>query len=165
MSTVESLPTGSAALSAGSQQYVSFLINGELLGVPVSVVQEVLTAQKIAETPLARVEVAGLLNLRGQIVTAVNLRRRLGLPEQEDGLPSMNVVVRQLGESFSLLVDDVGDVITVEGEHHEPAPRTLDPRWRSLVTGVIRLEGRLLVILDLNAVLTFDNPRGLEVRN
>ncbi len=150
----------SASSGAGSiancRQFVSFWINNELLGVPVSVVQEVLTAQQIAETPLARAEVAGLLNLRGQIVTAVNLRRRLGLPERANGLPSMNVVVRHLGESFSLLVDDVGDVISVDGLQSEPPPRTLDSRWRSLVTGVIRLDDGLFVILDLVAVLSLD---------
>ncbi|OYW20883.1 MAG: hypothetical protein B7Z55_06575 [Planctomycetales bacterium 12-60-4] len=138
------------------QQFVSFLINGELMGVPVGVVQEVLTAQQIAETPLARPEVAGLLNLRGQIVTAVNLRRRLGLPEQPGNLPSMNVVVRHHGESFSLLVDEVGDVITVNDLRPEPPPRTLDQRWRAVVVGVYRLEQGLFVILDLPAVLSLD---------
>lgn len=146
-----------AGLSTECRQYVSFLINGELMGVPVSVVQEVLTAQQIAQTPLARPEVAGLLNLRGQIVTAVNLRRRLGLPEQHDGESKMNVVVRYQGESFSLLVDDVGDVITVDGQEIEPPPRTLDSRWRSLVNGVIRLESTLFVLLDLPVVLNLDS--------
>lgn len=148
---------GTGAMNvADCRQFVSFRINNELMGIPVSVVQEVLTAQQIAETPLARPEVAGLLNLRGQIVTAVNLRRRLGLPERAGGVPSMNVVVRHLGESFSLLVDDVGDVITVDGKLAEPPPRTLDARWRSLVSGVIRLDEGLFVILDLSAVLSLD---------
>ncbi|MDX1968430.1 MAG: chemotaxis protein CheW [Planctomycetaceae bacterium] len=152
---------------ADCHQFVSFLINGELLGVPVSVVQEVLTSQQIAATPLARPEVAGLLNLRGQIVTAVNLRRRLGLPDLADGQPSMNVVVRHHGESFSLLVDDVGDVISVDGLRAEPPPRTLDARWRSLVSGVMRLDEGLFVILDLAAVLSLDGntQRSMDNRN
>ncbi len=158
MSAVASPPPVSSTNSAttAGRQFVSFLIDGELMGVPVSVVQEVLTAQQIAATPLARQEVAGLLNLRGQIVTAVNLRRRLGLPDRGDGQPSMNVVVRCHGESFSLLVDDVGDVITVDGLRSEPPPRTLDARWRALVQGVFRLEQGLFVILDLVAVLSLD---------
>lgn len=145
-----------ATPTTATQQFVSFLIDGELLGVPVGLVQEVLTAQQIAQTPLARPEVAGLLNLRGQIVTAVNLRRRLGLADRPKDVPSMNVVVRLHGESFSLLVDDVGDVITVESTRLEPPPRTLEARWRSQVHGVIRLEHRLMVILDLGAVLSLD---------
>lgn len=144
------------------QQYVSFLIDGELMGVPVSRVQEVLASQQIAQTPLARNEVAGLLNLRGQIVTAVNLRRRLGLPDREPGETSMNVVVRYQGESFSLLVDEVGDVISVDGLRSEPPPRTLDSRWRSLVNGVFRLEQGLFVVLDLTAILTLN---GAPVRS
>lgn len=167
-STLVAAPSTSlGGTDADSRQFVSFLINDELMGVPVSLVQEVLTAQKIAPTPLARQEVAGLLNLRGQIVTAVNLRRRLGLPERDADEPSMNVVVRHLGESFSLLVDDVGDVISVDGVRSEPPPRTLDARWRNLVSGVIRLEDRLFIVLDLAAVLCLDaNPaRGVENRN
>jgi len=140
------------------RQYVSFLIDGELMGVPVSRVQEVLASQQIAQTPLARNEVAGLLNLRGQIVTAVNLRRRLGLPDRAAGETSMNVVVRYLGESFSLLVDEVGDVISVDGLRSEPPPRTLDARWRALVNGVFRLDQGLFVVLDLTAILTLTGP-------
>ncbi|MBI1347735.1 chemotaxis protein [bacterium] len=149
------------------RQYVSFLIDGELMGVPVSTVQEVLTSQQIARTPLARNEVAGLLNLRGQIVTAVNLRRRLGLPDREANETSMNVVVRFHGESFSLLVDEVGDVISVDGLRMEPPPRTLDARWRSLVQGVLRLEQGLFVVLDLTAILTLNGTphRNGESRN
>jgi purine-binding chemotaxis protein CheW len=135
-------------------QFVSFVVDGQLLGVPVGAVQEVLNPQVIAATPLARPEIAGLLNLRGQIVTAVNLRRRLGLPDRSTGEKSMNVVVHSGGESFSLLVDEVGDVINVSGVRLEPPPRTIDIRWRAMVVGVFRLEARLLVILDVNAVLT-----------
>lgn len=137
-------------------QYVSFWIEDQLIGVPVNTVQEVLNPQTIAPTPLARPEIAGLLNLRGQIVTAVNLRRRLGLEDRADGQPSMNVVVRYHGESFSLLVDEVGDVINVSGQALEPTPRTVDGLWKAFTTGVFRLENRLFVILDVSALLTFD---------
>jgi len=135
-------------------QYVSFLIANQLLGVPVDIVQEVLNPQAIAKTPKARPEIAGLLNLRGQIVTAVDLRKCLGLPPNAPDKPSMNVVLRHKGESYSLLVDEVGDVINVSNEQFEPPPVTLDSHWKSLVSGVFRLEERLFVVLNVGAVFT-----------
>jgi len=138
-----------------TNQFVSFWVDNQLLGVPVTVVQEVLNPQIIAPTPMSRPEISGLLNLRGQIVTAVNLRKRLGLPELEEGKESMNVVVRHLGESFSLLVDEVGDVINVAADSMEPVPHTLDAHWKSVTEGVLRLEERLFVILNVEAVLKF----------
>ena len=135
-------------------QYVSFWIDKQLLGVPVNVVQEVLNPQTISRTPLARREIAGLLNLRGQIVTAVNLRRRLGLPDLPADQPSINVVVQQRGESFSLLVDEVGDVITVSTQELEPPPRTVSASWKQVISGVFRLEQGLFVILDVPALLS-----------
>lgn len=136
-------------------QYVSFFVDGQLLGIPVNTVQEVLNPQSIAPVPLARSEISGLLNLRGQIVTAVNLRRRLGLPDIDGGRQSINVVVRHQGESFSLLVDDVGDVINVSGDVLQPPPSTLDAHWKSVTSGVFRLEGRLFVILSVASLLSF----------
>lgn len=135
-------------------QYVSFWIDGQLLGVPVNVVQEVLNPQTISRTPLARREIAGLLNLRGQIVTAVNLRRRLGLPDLPEDQRSINVVVQHRGESFSLLVDEVGDVINVASQELEPPPRTVSSQWKQLTAGVFRMERGLFVILDVSALLS-----------
>ena len=137
------------------RQYVSFWIGKQLLGVPVRVVQEVLNPQEIARIPRARREISGLLNLRGQIVTAVNLRRRLQLPDLEDGRESINVVVRHNGEPFSILVDEVGDVITVDEDTFDHVPATLDAVWRGVTTGVYRMEGRLFVIVDVAAILDF----------
>ena len=136
-------------------QYVSFYVDEQLLGIPVNTVQEVLNPQAIAPVPLARSEISGLLNLRGQIVTAVNLRKRLGLPSLPSDRRSMNVVVRHQGESFSMLVDDVGDVINVSGDVLQPAPSTLDAHWKSVTAGVFRLEGRLFVILNVASLLNF----------
>ncbi len=136
-------------------QYVSFRLGTQWLGVPVNVVQEVLNPQSIRRVPRAASEVAGLLNLRGQIVTAVDLRQRLGLPEYNDERGSMNVVVRHGQESFSLLVDDVGDVINVSGQKLEPVPNSLDAQWKAVTKGVFRLEKRLFVILNVPAVLKF----------
>lgn len=155
MTATLSMERNSGALNLSSQnQYVSFLIGEQLLGVPVDIVQEVLNPQAIARTPKARPEIAGLLNLRGQIVTAVDLRKRLHLPENPTGKPSMNVVIRHKGESYSLLVDEVGDVINVSSEQFESAPPTLDAHWKSLISGVFRLEEKLFVVLHVPSVFS-----------
>ena len=135
-------------------QYVSFWVDNQLLGVPVNSVQEVLNPQSIARTPKSRAELAGLVNLRGQIVTALDLRRRLDLPPLESERGSMNVVIRSNNEPFSLLVDDVGDVINVSRDLMKPVPQTLDERWREVTTGVFRLDDRLFVILNIDAILS-----------
>jgi purine-binding chemotaxis protein CheW len=136
-------------------QYVSFYVRDQLLGVPVNAVQEVLNPQSIARVPKAKPEIAGLLNLRGQIVTAIDLRKRLGLPELGNGRQSINVVISHQGEPYSLLVDEVGDVINVSGDALQPSPQTLDAQWKRLVTGVFRLEKRLFVILNVATLLNF----------
>ena len=99
---------------------------------------------------------AGFLNLRGQIVTAVELRTRLGLPPRDPEHPPMNVVVRHEGELFSLLVDEVGDVLSVEGTAVEPPPPTLDPTWRQACAGIVRRERGLLVVVHVHALLRLE---------
>ena len=153
LSTIER--PSNAAHGTANSQFVSFWIDEQLLGVPVDIVQEVLNPQKIAPTPKARPEIAGLLNLRGQIVTAVDLRKRLRLPPNLPDRPSMNVVIRHKGESYSLLVDEVGDVINVCNDQFEPPPVTLDSHWMSLVSGVFRLEERLFIVLNVPAIFVF----------
>ncbi|VAX38742.1 Positive regulator of CheA protein activity (CheW) [hydrothermal vent metagenome] len=142
-------------VASNLDQYVSFWLGDQLLGVPVTQVQEVLNAQSIARTPKARSEIAGLVNLRGQIVTAVNLRKRMGLTDFENDEECMNVVFRFKGESYSLLVDEVGDVIDVPSETLEPVPQTLDDCWKKVTMGVFQLEERLLIILNVEAILDF----------
>ena len=137
-------------------QYVSFWLEGQLLGVPVNAVQEVLNPQDIARIPRSRPEIAGLVNLRGQIVTAVDLRCRLNLPPNPSEEGSMNVVIRHKDEPFSLLVDKVDDVINVSQDLMKPVPSTLDERWREVTAGVFRLDERLFVILNVEAVLTMN---------
>jgi purine-binding chemotaxis protein CheW len=136
-------------------EYVTFRVDAQWLGIPVLMVQEVLLAQRIADVPLAPPEVAGFLNLRGQIVTALDLRTRLGL----DSAPRaelMNVVVRHETELFSLLVDEVGDVLSVEGTAVESTPQTLHPTWRHVCSGIVRREKGLLVVLNVDALLRLD---------
>jgi purine-binding chemotaxis protein CheW len=136
--------------------YVSFRLDEQWLGVPVVMVQEVLTAQSVSPIPLAPAEVAGFLNLRGQIVTAIDLRARLGLTPRAAGASSMNVVVRDRDELFSLLVDEVGDVVDVQNGALEATPSTLDPRWRSCCDGVIRLPVGLLVVMSVEELLRME---------
>lgn len=145
----------SNASTSSIVQYVSFWVDEQLLGVPVMSIQEVLNGQQIARTPRASREIAGLLNLRGQIVTAVDLRFRLGLPQGPDHTECMNVVIRHNGEPYSLLVDEVGDVIDVDQNQIGPVPRTLDAHWRSVTSGVVQLPSGLFVILNATEVLSF----------
>jgi purine-binding chemotaxis protein CheW len=140
-------------------EFISFRVAGQLLGIPVQMVQEVLTAQRITRVPLAPAEVAGFLNLRGQIVTAVDLRARLDLEAREPGAAVMNVVVQDEGELFSLLVDEVGDVIEVSRDIFEEPPATLDERWRESCDGVYRLKEELLVAVNVPALLNVQRGR------
>jgi purine-binding chemotaxis protein CheW len=133
-----------------TQQFCTFMVDGLYLGVEVHQVQEVLRFQEMTRVPLAPAVIAGLINLRGQIVTAIDLRTRLGLPERsEDALP-MNVVVRTDESVMSLLVDEIGDVIDVGADVFEPTPRTLSGVARELVRGVYKLNGRLMLVLDID---------------
>lgn len=139
--------------------FVTFRLANQWLGVPVILIQEVLTAEAVSNIPRSPDQVAGFLNLRGQIVTAVDLRVCLGLPSREDDQQVMNVVVRDGEELFSLIVDQVGDVVEVEERRIEQAPSTLPGVWKDVCTGVIRLDEGLLVILDVDQVLGSDSVR------
>lgn len=131
------------------KQFCTFYVNDILLGIEVLNVQEVLRCQDLTEIPLAPPEIQGLINLRGQIITAINLRSRMRLPPGKSEKNSMNVVVRINNEVVSFLVDSVGDVLEVDEENFEPVPSTVDASIRELVSGVYKLEGkRLLMILD-----------------
>ncbi|MBK8249682.1 MAG: chemotaxis protein CheW [Gemmatimonadetes bacterium] len=140
----------------GIREFVTFRVDGQWLGVPVATVQEVLLAQRMAVVPLAPAEVAGFLNLRGQIVTALDLRTRLDMPGEPRLADAMNVVVRHDGELFSLLVDDVGDVLAIDAEQLEPVPLTLDAGWRAVSSGIVRRDTNLLAVLDVGALLRLD---------
>jgi len=110
--------------------------------------------QSITPVPLAADEIAGILNLRGRIVTAICLRRRLDLPDRnDDGAMPMAVGVEHKGESYGLIIDEVGEVLRLAVDGLEAAPGNLDKRWRSVAAGVHKLEGRLMVVLDVEQVL------------
>ena len=138
------------------QQYSTFWVAGLYFGVPVRGVQEVLRYQEMTSVPLSPETVQGLINLRGQIVTAIDMRRRLGLPEREEGSLPMNVVLAEAGSGVSLLVDEIGDVLEVEEADFEQPPETLENRVRELIRGVYKLEGRLLLELDTERTVSSD---------
>lgn len=131
-------------------QYVTFTLGGSLYGVDVTRVQEALRSHVRTRVPLSPPAVAGLVNLRGQVVLTVDLRPRLGLePLGEDAEPMM-VVVQVEGEPVSLLVDEIGDVMEVGPETFEAPPETLDAALRPLILGAHKLDGRLLLVLDVD---------------
>lgn len=134
------------------RQLCTFVVGGLYLGVGVEHVGEVLRQQQTTAVPLAHQEVAGLINLRGEIVTALDLRRRLGL-ETSDQEPQMNVVLAMGEESVSLLVDEIGEVVTVSEDDFEPPPETVAGPTRELILGAFKLDERLLLLLDTERAL------------
>lgn len=136
-----------------TQQYSTFRVDGFLFGVDVMRVQEVIRHQAITPVPMAPEVVRGLINLRGQIVTALDLRARLGLKARADDARPMNVVVRTDEGAVALLVDEIGDVVTADPNAWEPAPATLSESARELIPGAYKLEGRLLLQLDVDRAL------------
>jgi len=137
----------------GYDEFVTITIGGQWFGIPVLTVQDVLDTQTITRIPLAPSEVAGALNLRGRIVTAIDVRRRLGLPDREADNESMSIVVDHGGELYSLIVDSVGEVLSLSAAEFERNPSTLDPTWRDVSAGVYQLEGKLLLVLDVEQLL------------
>lgn len=136
-----------------ASQLATFHLGDELFGIDVISVQEVIRHQPLTAVPLARREVRGLINLRGQIVIALDLRRRLGMPEHPENRPPMNVVVRTPDGPLSLLVDEIGDVIEVGDEVFERPPETVSEEARELIKGAYKLDGQLLLVLDIARVL------------
>jgi purine-binding chemotaxis protein CheW len=137
-----------------TKQFCTFFVNGLFFGVEVLKVQEVIRYQGMTRVPLAPATIQGLINLRGQIVTAIDLRRRLELPPREDEQLPMNVVVRSDDGAVSLLVDEIGDVVEIQDDIYEHPPETLKGVARELVQGVYKLKERLLLILDTEKTVT-----------
>jgi purine-binding chemotaxis protein CheW len=138
-------------------EYVTVLITDQLFGLPISRVQDVFMPERMTRVPLSAPEIAGVLNLRGRIVTAVDMRCRLGLPKREDNRPAMAVGIEFKGESYGLLIDSVGEVLKLDETTVEPNPVNLDARLARVSAGVHRLEGQLLVVLDVDRVLELSN--------
>jgi purine-binding chemotaxis protein CheW len=134
--------------------FVTLTVADQLCGVPVLAVRDVLGPQTITRIPLAPPEIAGSLNLRGRIVTAIDLRRRLHLPATPSGTPHMSVVAEQGGELYALLVDQVSEVLSLPASAFERNPPTLEPTWAAFSAGIYRLQDRLLVVLDVARLLS-----------
>jgi purine-binding chemotaxis protein CheW len=163
MNAISKIQTASTKAGAAEQEYLSFVIAGQFFGIPVLKVQDVLLARALARIPLAPKEVAGALNLRGRIVTAIDMRSRLNVvgPAQES--KRMSIVIEHEGELYSLIVDAVGDVLRLSEETFEANPATLNPGWKELSFGVHRLDGKLMLVLDVDRVLTFVHGSPLKV--
>jgi purine-binding chemotaxis protein CheW len=134
-------------------EYVTALIGGQLFGLPISRVQDVFMPERVTRVPLSSQEIAGVLNLRGRIVTVVDMRARLGLPKSDEGKTPMAVGVDLRGESYGLLIDTIGEVLRLPDEAREENPVNLDPRMAKFAGGVYRLDGQLMVVLDVDRVL------------
>jgi len=138
------------------RQFCTFMVDKLHFGVEVLQVQELIRFQEMTRVPLANSVIRGLINLRGQIVTAIDLRRRLGLERREDGALPMNVVIRTDEGVLSLLVDEIGDVLNVSQDSFERPPETISGVARELISGVYKLKDRLLLILDTEKAASFN---------
>lgn len=140
-------------MTENTQDFVTVTVGGQMFGLPILRVQDVFMPARMTKVPLAPPEIAGLINMRGRIVTIVDMRVRLGLDRAETGTEPMAVGVEQHGESYGLRVDAVGEVLKLEDARREANPVNLDPRLARVACGVHRVDDRLLVLLDIDRVL------------
>ena len=150
-------------LGKNAKDFVTFTISGQLFGIPILLVRDILHLENIAKIPLAPPKIKGSVNIRGRIVTVVSVRVSLGLKERDndsdsDKIINMGVTIEQNGNLYTLLVDSIGDVVSPSPDSYEGAPGTLDPTWRAFALGIYRLEGRLMVVLDVDRILE-DKPK------
>ena len=138
-------------------EYVTVTIGDHLFGLPIFRVQDVFVPDRLTRVPLAPPEVAGILNLRGRVVTAIDMRSRLDLGLRAAGAPVMAIGIELKGESYGLLVDSVGEVMQLRTSACEAKPANLDPRLSRVAAGIYRLEGQLMVVLDVDRVLDIKN--------
>jgi purine-binding chemotaxis protein CheW len=139
--------------TAKLSDYVTFTTADQMFGLPIERVQDVFKPTRMTRVPLAGPEIAGVLNLRGRIVTAIELRTRLGMGARDNGQVAMAIGIESRGESFGLLVDAVGEVLKLPDSEREANPINLDRNLGRVSAGVYRLDGQLLVILDIDRVL------------
>ncbi|MEI6730004.1 MAG: chemotaxis protein CheW [Pseudomonadota bacterium] len=146
-----------AAIEAG-EEFVTMRVGGQSFGISVLMVQDVLKGLKVTGVPLAPREISGLMNLRGRIVTAINVRECFSMPKSEVSDPKkiMSVVVERKGELFSLIVDAIGEVVSIPVAHIEKSPANLSGKWRDAASGVYKMQDELLVILDVDKLLSFN---------
>lgn len=134
-------------------QYVTVVIGGQLFGLPINKVHDVFVPENMTRVPRAEREIAGVLNLRGRIVTAIDMRRLLGLEDRDQNTSKMAVGIEYKGESYGFIIDNVGEVLNLSSESFQATPTNLNRNWTNISAGVHRLEGELMVILDVEKVL------------
>ncbi len=142
--------------SGETEEFVTFTIAGQLFGIPVLQIQDVLSSYQITPIPLAPPEITGSLNLRGRVVTAIDVRLRLGLSARPKDAESMSIVAENEGELYSLMVDSVGEVLALSQSEYERNLPTLDAKFRAFADGIYRLDKQLLVVLDVNRLLDYE---------
>jgi purine-binding chemotaxis protein CheW len=136
-----------------STEYVTAMIGGQLFGLPIARVQDVFMPDRMTQVPLSSPDIAGILNLRGRIVTVIDMRCRLGVPQQQSEQLPMAIGIECRGESYGLLIDDIREVMNLPDSMREDNPINLDARLAQLSSGIIRLDSQLLVVLDIDRVL------------
>jgi purine-binding chemotaxis protein CheW len=134
-------------------EYITAMICGQLFGLPILRVQDVFMPERPTRVPLSPPDIAGVLNLRGRIVTLIDMRSRLGLPARDDTAPTLAIGVEMRGESYGMLIDSVGEVLKLDDSAREPNPVNLDTRLARMSAGIFRLEGQLLIVVDIDRVL------------
>jgi purine-binding chemotaxis protein CheW len=140
--------------SAGpSTEYVTAMVGEQLFGLPIARVQDVFKPDRMTRVPLSSQDIAGILNLRGRIVTVIDMRCRLGMAQHKSGQPPMAIGIECRGESYGLLIDKIGEVMRLADSMRENNPVNLDARLAQVSSGVIRLDSQLLVVLDIDRVL------------
>lgn len=139
-------------------EFITAMVDGQLFGLPIARVLDVFSPSRLTRVPLAPYEIGGVLNLRGRIVTIVDVRRRLGLPDRTPDAPAMAIGIERGGEAYGLMVDSVGEVMRIAESVRTANPVNLDPRIAEVSTGVYRLEIGLLVVLDVDRVLERRGP-------
>ena len=147
---------------ADGDKYITFAVGAQLFGIPVDRVQDVFMPQSITLVPLAPKAIGGVLNLRGRIVTALDMRARLGLPDRPEQSQVMAVGIESGGESYGLMIDEVGEVLTLDPSKFEQLPEALDPKWRDVSKSVYHLQDSLIVVFDVDRLLNIDAVPGTK---
>lgn len=139
-----------------SAQYLTAYVNGHYLGVPIHTIQDVIGPQHLTAIPLAQTAIAGVLNLRGRIVTVIDMHHRLEEPRTTPLSQGMGIIIENHDELFSLLIDHVEDVVTIPFDEIEKAPPTLNASWQEVCTGVHQRHGKIMIILDIERILDLE---------
>lgn len=157
MEQLAEIQSGAPSPEELDTQYVTFRVGSMFFGIGVAQVQEIIRHQPLTPVPLALEMVRGLVNLRGQIITAIDMRSMLQLEQFSETSTPMNVVIRTGGETISLLVDSIGDVIDIDRNSYEPTPETVAPQIAKILDGVLKLEKELLLILNTSSCLNSEH--------